>query len=454
MVTTDVPPPPSTTVTTTTPPATTTTLARLPETLPLVADEWEWKELLRADIPSEVRFDGDYLAYTFGWGNPLVVTRDASNVLEHRPLDESEWIIQDVELGNHWLAVVDNTEFEEPNLARLVVYDLRNGDVVFEELNEASDGRLSLPAISISGTYMAIAPRLEETACVRILDLRSGRQVDEVCGESSVFHVELDANAIAFETFTPDCQRAWIGTLYGMDHNLEERFNRECWSNGPASSGEFSVWFENPPEQMGIDTMIGLSRDGELVGLGKGDNGTLEICWNRAFWLSGDNDVRMWDGGEQVYTIYEAGDDRAYELGCVGPWVTFRTMDAIYTVNHLTQSAVDACDVVESADATQEEALTAALENYVGDRFDEMPEDLEVGVGGVVGQDGWWVGHGGFSSHLESAVFVWGPDGEVGLAWSGFADSEYEIREYMLSILPEVPRAILGCVNVDGFYSG
>jgi hypothetical protein len=449
-VTTSTPPP--TTTTTTTAAVTTTTLASRPEALQLVSDIWDWQQLLQAEIPHEIRYDGTYLVYTYEWEQPLVVVRDGTVVLEHESPDDSEWIIQDTELGSHWLAVVENTEGAGPDAAHVVVYDLFNGETVFEEFYRESEGRLSIPAISVSGRYLAIAPQLESANCFDVYDLVAGFRYEEICADSSIFYVELDAAAFAFDTYTPDCRAAWTGTLYGQDHNLATHANRECWSSSPASSGEFSAWFEHPPQTIGIDTMIGLDTAGNMVGLSKGDNGTLEVCWNRAYWLSGDNDVRTWDGGGEVRTIYEAGDDRAYELGCVGPWVTFRTMDAIYTANMFTQSDAAACDVVEIADAPMEAELAETLTTWVHGRFDDLPEDLEVSVSDGVGRDGWWVARGGFSDRLEGAVFAWNPDGDISLAWSGTADSEYEIREHMLSILPEAPGAILGCVDVSGYH--
>jgi hypothetical protein len=189
-----------------------------------------------------------------------------------------------------------------------------------------------------------------------------------------------------------------------------------------------------------------------MVGLGRGDNGTLEVCWNQAYWLSGNNDVRMWDGGDEVRVIYEAGDDRAYELGCVGPWVTFRTMDAIYTANMFTQAATNACTDCTPASREQQEQLTDKLAAWVQGRFDDLPDDLDVSVDDAIGADGWWIAHGGFSSHLESAIFLWNPDGEISIAWSGNADSEYEIREYMLSVLPDAPAKLLGCIDLHGYF--
>ncbi len=212
------------------------------------------------------------------------------------------------------------------------------------------------------------------------------------------------------------------------------------------------MWFENPPNRIGIDTMIGEQADGTMVDLGRGDNGTLEVCWNRAYWLSGDNDVHMWDGGDTVEVIYEAGDDRAYQLGCVGPWVTFRTMDAIYTANMFTQAAADACAESTAASENQEEHLTDQLTAWVHERFDDLPNELDVSIGGAIGTDGWWIADGGFSSHLESAIFLWHPDGNISIAYSGTADTQYEIREYMLSALPDAPAQLLGCIDVHGYY--
>lgn len=437
---------------TTTAAVTTTTHASLPEALPIVSDEWGWRQLLQTENPNDIRYDGTYLAYTYEWDQPLVVLRDGTVVLEHQSPDDSEWINQDVELGSHWLGIVENTEGTGPDVAHVVVYDLLNGAIAFEEFYRESEGRLTIPGISISGKYLAIAPRLETSNCFDVYDLRGGSRFEEICADSNIFSVELDAAAFAFDTHSPHCGTVWTGTLYGLDHNLATHANRECWSSSPASSGEFSAWFEHPPDTIGIDTMIGLNTSGQMVGLGKGDNGTLEICWNRAYWLSGDNDVRTWDGGGEVHTIYEAGEDRAWELGCVGPWVTLRTADAIYTANLFTQSEATACDVVEPANASIEAMLAETLTTWVHGRFDDLPEDLEVSVSGGVGSDGWWVGRGGFSSRLEGAVFAWSPEGDISIAWSGNADSEYEIREYMLSILPEAPGAVFGCVDVSGYH--
>ena len=92
------------------------------------------------------------------------------------------------------------------------------------------------------------------------------------------------------------------------------------------------------------------------------------------------------------------------------------------------------------------------LLGYVRDRFEDLPSDLEVSAPDAVGSDGWWIGYGEFSSHLESAVFLWSPEGEVSLAWSGSADSEYEIREYMLSLYRYVPPELFACVDVTGHF--
>lgn len=61
------------------------------------------------------------------------------------------------------------------------------------------------------------------------------------------------------------------------------------------------------------------------------------------------------------------------------------------------------------------------------------------------------MGVGSFSGYLESAVFAWYPDGNIGVDWAGNADSVNDIRQSMLSVLPEAPPALLGCVAVAGF---
>ena len=434
------------------PSATVTTLAQLPDALPIVVEEWGWAHLVEAEIPDEVRYDGTYLAYTYGWGNPLVVMSDGVIVLEHQTLDDKAWIIQDVELGDHWLGVVENTEGQAPDRSRLVVYDVRTGDIAVERVIEQSGQRLTLPAISISWRLMAVASSSEDADCFEVYDLAIGYVTDKICGDSEILGVELDANAFAFDTLTTDCTTVWTGTVYGFNHDLTSHANRECWSSSPGTSGEFTVWFENPPNRIGIDTMIGEQADGTMVGLGTGDNGTLEVCWNRAYWLSGDNDVRMWDGGDTVQVIYEAGYDRAYQLGCVGPWVTFRTMDAIYTANMVTQAATDPCAQDTPASREQETKMSDELTAWVHERFDDPREELNVSVSGPIGADGWWIADVELSNSLESAIFLWHPDGNISIAFSGTADTEYEIREYMLSALPDAPAQLLGCIDVHGYY--
>ena len=448
--TTDVAPPPPTTETTQ---ATTTTLPRLPEALTLTSDDWEWQPIAATSGLGEVRFDGTHLAFAVGRGEPVRVLDDqGALVIEHRPLDDREWIVQDVELGDRWLAVVENTEGRGLDHSRLVVYDLSAGAVAMDEVIEQTGDLLWIPWISLSGSYMAVAGQMDNPGCVTIHDLRAGIAIDDICAAGNVFSVEIEANSLAFEAKEPECRTAWTGTLYGPDHNLVSHSNRACWSGSPATGGGLTVWFESPPDQIGIDTMIGVDRNGRTVGLGRGDNGTLEICWGRAYWVTGDKDVRMWDGGDAVHTIYEAGDDQAFHLGCVGPWVTFRTMDAVYSANMFTESPAGACEVCYQASVDREDRMADELLAWVHDRFEDLPADLEASVSGAIGADEWWVAHGGFSSHLEGAIFLWDPDGNISLAWSGSAASEYEIREYMLTTLPEAPPAMLGCVDLDGYY--
>jgi hypothetical protein len=447
---------PATTTTTATPTTTiaptTTTQARIPAALPIVAEPWEWEKLADVDHLDEVRYNGTYLVYEDPDLGSIVATRGGEIVVRHEPIDDQEWIIQDAELGDRWLAIVENTEAAGADRSRLVVYDLAVGAVSYEEILEEEEGVLSIPHISVSGRTMAIAGTPPNLNCIAILDLVSHQPFDEICTEAPVFFVEIDGPYFGFDTRQPGCSTAWTGALYREDNDLREHTNRECWSNGPVGGDRIAVWFESRPGRGGIDLMLGDGQSGEIVNLGRGDNGTAEVCWNRAFWLSGDNDVRTWDGDSNVRTVFDE-EQRAFLLGCVGPWVTFATADAIYTANMFTGSGRDACSIVEPAGAETSAELAATLETWVHDRFDDLPQDLEVSVGGAVGSDGWWVGGGGFSSHLEGAVFSWGPDGDIQVAWSGNADSAYEIRQYMLSILPEAPPALLGCVDIDGYVS-
>jgi hypothetical protein len=430
---------------------TTTTLARIPEALPIVAEPWEWEKLLDETVHYP-RYNGRYFAYEETIYGDVVVVGNDREVLRHRPLDDQRWILQDIELGDHWLAIASIVGPFGTSLSRLTVYDLETGQSVVDEFWTSADGDIGSPRISVSGSYMALVDPLPTATCLDVVDLRNGTTFDTICADDRITGVELEGMSVAFSTETEACRSAMTGSLFDQDHDLVERSNRTCWSNSPASGGHLAAWFESPPEEVGIDTMIGVSADNTLVGLGKGDNGTAEICWNHAVWLSGSNDVRSWDGSGEIRTIYENGDTPAYELGCVGPWVTFQTSDGVYTTNMLTQSGAAACDAGVTATHHQTVDLAASLTTWVHDRFDDLPEELEVSVAEVVGLDGWWVGHGEFSSHLEGAIFAWSPDSDISVAWSGNADSEYDVRSYMLDANPEVPAALLGCVDVSGYH--
>lgn len=448
IATTTTTPAATTTTTTIAPP--TTTLARIPQALPIVADPWEWERLADIDHLDEVRYNGTYLVYEDPDRGSIVATRDGEIVVQHEPVDDQEWFVQDAELGDRWLAIVENTEAAGPDRSRLVVYDLVAGAISYEEILTEEDGRLPIPHVSVSGRMMAIAATPPDLNCITILDLVSLQPYDEICAGAPVFFVEIDGPYLGLDTRQPGCSAAWTGALHERGNDLQEHTNRECWSNGPVGGDRISVWFESQPGQVDIDQMIGEDRSGAIVNLGRGDNGTLEVCWNRAFWLSGDNDVRTWGGGSSVMTVFDE-EQNAYHLGCVGPWVTVATADAIYTANMFTGSGSDACSIVEDATPAEMDELATTLEAWVHDRFDDLPRDLQVSVGGAVGSAGWWVGRGGFSSHLESAVFAWDPDGDVQIAWSGNADSAYDIRQYMLSNLREAPAALLGCIDVTGY---
>ena len=412
--------------------------------------DWEWARLLEVENPRNVRYDGTYLAYTSEWGKPLVVVTDSAVIMEHRPVDDSEWIIQDVELGDHCLAVVENTELAAPDLSRLVVYDLRTGDVQLERTYEEVEGRLRIPNVSISGRYMALSDD-PATECITTIDLEHGHSIDKICADHPVRSVELDSLALAFDTHQDGCLSAWSKALYRPTAEAAEYFNRECWSNHPVTSGDLVAWFESPEGSSGVDTLIGETGAGSRSVLGRGSRNSAEACWNRVFWNGGNRDVRLWDGSDSVVTIYEAAWDWVGQVNCVGPWITITDADGILVANSLTQSPSPACAVVDNADRAQQDLLAESLLEWVADQFDDLPDDLDVSVGGVIGLDGWWVGHGGFSSHLEGAVFAWNPAGDIRVAWSGSADSTYEIRSYMLTTLPDVPPALLGCVDVDGY---
>jgi len=432
------------------PPATTTTLAPLPATLPITVDEWEWQRIALSGFPGDARYNGTYLAYETPGGGPVIATNDWSVVLEHERLDESEWIVQDIELGDHWLAIVENTEGAGSDQGRLVVYDLRTGDVALERLYAESDGWFSLPSISISGLYVA-STEAENPNCITVDNLEHDYQVDEICVDDPVLDVELDGLSLAYETRDDECRSSWTTDLYRPEATTE-LVNRECWSNAPASGEGLAVWFESPVSSSGIDTILGLSETGDMVGLGQGARGFAEICWGTAFWRGGNRDIRMWDGGDSVATIIEADSEWLGVVSCVGPWITVADPDGILIANSLTQSPAAACDVCDQPDSAREAQMADGLAVWVHDRFEELPAELEASVSDVVGQDGWWIGHGGFSSHLEGALFVWDPNGNITIAWSGSADSEYDIREYMISTLPDAPAAMLGCVDLDGYY--
>ncbi len=235
----------------------------------------------------------------------------------------------------------------------------------------------------------------------------------------------------------------------GPSHGLAPHSNRACWSNSPATSGPITVWFEsNPAGSSGNDILLGENRAGGTVGLGRGLRGTAEACWAHAVWIGANRDIEFWDGGDTVTTVFSAGD--AYGVGCVGPWVTVATADGIYASNMLTGSAVDACSTVEYADEGEAADLERTLLDWVHTNYTEVPSDVTTSVS-AIGLDGWWIGGGSFSDYLEAAIFVWYPSGNIGVAWAGSADSVNDIRQYMFSVLPEAPTALLGCVNVSGF---
>lgn len=443
--------PPSTT---TTQSVTTTTLAPIPAALPIVSDPWEWEKLLEIEYTRNARYDSTYLVYQEPDDGSVIALRDGVTTLVHTPPTDEEWIVQDVELGDRWLAIAENTEATRADQTHLVVYDLLTGEVVFEEFGNEVEDQLSIPHMSLSGRYMALAQGQEaDPNCVAIYDLGIPLIVDEICGEGPVYTVELDGNFFSFETTGSGCRSAWTGTLYGRDHNLAEHTNRECWSNSPVGGDQITVWFETPPDGSGgIDTIIGATASGEPLGLGKGARGRAEVCWNRVFWSGGNRDIRMWDGGDTVATIHVAGGEGGGTVSCLGPWVTFATSEGIYTANMFTRSSLGACDVVEIADSGRTADLASTLGPWAQGQSDELPSDLTATVSDAVGSGGWWVGRGIFSDYLEGAIFAWSPDGEIAVAWSGSANSEYDLRQYMLSLLPDVPPALFGCVHVDGFF--
>jgi hypothetical protein len=455
----------STTTTTTAPPTTTTpstpttstTLAPVPDALPIVDDGWDWVELLPVAGAGNVRYDGTYLVYREPDGGSVLVTENGRTILEHTPPDGREWIVQDVELGDHWVGILSNTE-TDPRTAQVVVYDLATGETVVDERSGDAGGPFSLPSIAISGRYLAMNDGGPESGCVDVYDLgivgANGDviRIGRICQDDPVQSIEMDGGDVAFAAHAGACTTVWTGQVYGggEHHGLTAHTNRACWSNAPAASSPITLWFESAPQSSsGIDTLLGENPAGATVSLGKGVRGTAEACWGRAVWVGANGDVRFWDGGDAVHTIFSAAP--AASLGCVGPWATVATGDAIYATNLLTGTAIDACSVVATAGRAQVTDLEAALLEWVHAYHEEAPADLEASVGGAVGQDGWWLGAGSFSDYFESAVFVWYPDGNVGVAWAGSADSVYDLRQYMFSVLPEAPPAVLGCVDVAGF---
>ncbi len=441
----------ATTTTTDQPPTTqqqtTTTLAAVPAELSLVEDLWGWEQIVASENPGEARYNGSYLAYTDEANGAVLVKLGSTVVLEHEVAEG--WAVGDIELGEQWVGFVQLTE-ASPAESQVLVYDLTNGDVVFEsDATADNDGAFDIPSISLSGSYMAIASAHPNPGCVELINLRSGYPFGEVCAVADVSQVELEGGSLAVETIDGNCHQAWSRSVYRGP--LVSHANRECWSRQPAAGGELVVWFESPPGQVGIDTMIGVAGDNNPVGLGRGDNGTLEVCWGRAYWLSSDGDVRSWDGGGEITTIYKADDEFVVDLGCVGPWVSVSTTAGVHRSNMLSKTGDDACETVGRPTAGVDVELSAALDRYVRDRFDDLPSDLQVDAGAVLAADGWYIGFGSFSSQLESALFLWDPEGQVQLAWSGFDDSEYSIHDYMLRTNPDAPPALLGCIDVSGW---
>jgi len=454
----------TTTTTTTTPPTTTTvpasttttTLTPIPDALPIVDDGWDWVELLPVTGATNVRYDGNYLVYSQLPDASVVAMRDGEVILKHTPPDDGDWIIQEVELGDHWLGVVDNTD-TDPITSRVVVYDLATGETVVEEVVGGGSGPFGYPSIAMSGRYLAMNDGLPDSGCVDVYDLGiinaigEPGQLGRICQDDPVRSVEIDGGDVAFGSRSGECTTAWTGEVYGggEHHGLTAHTNRPCWSNSPAASGPITLWFESiPGGSRGNDTLLAENRAGETVSLGRGLRGTAEACWGRAVWVGGNNDVRFWDGGDTVRTVFSAA--RSYDVGCVGPWATVTTADGIYAANMLTGSAIDSCSLVEHADKAEEADLEASLLEWVHTYHEDVPADVTASVG-AVGLDGWWMGIGSFSGYMESAVFVWYPDGNIGVAWAGSADSVNDIRQYMLSVLPEAPAALLGCVAVAGF---
>ncbi len=444
-------PQPSTTIRTPTP----TTLAAIPQALPIVSDQWNWEQLVMTEHSGHARYDGSTLVFAGQPDVPSVeVRRGGQTVIKHVPPDDRNWIIRDVELGDDWVAVVEAEPVNSTDTSHLVVYDLVTANVVIEQTWDTSDGRSGSPRISLSGRYMALIDPLDDRACIDIYDLASQHRFERICGDTPVRTVEMDGYHFAFDSAEGDCISAWTGSLYGQGHDLAEHTNRKCWSNSPTGGDNVTVWFESKPlENSGIDTMIGLYRDNATVSLGKGLRGSAEVCWNRAYWIGGNGDIRMWDGGDVVKAIQVSEEGRFFDVSCNGPWVTYTAADGVYTANMFTASADDACSLVEQSDSRIEAELATALDAWVRTQFDDLPADLEVSVGAALGRDGWWIAGGSFSSHLEGAVFAWSPTGEISLVFSGNGDSEYDVRAAMLSSSPEVPPALLGCIDVAGRFS-
>lgn len=434
---------------------TTTTLARIPEALPIVNEPWEWTRVHDVEWAQEARFDGTYLAYGDHIDGAVSVRKDGQTILRHLPRDGQDWLVQDIELGDHWLAVVANTSelAATPIQSHAIVYDVETAQVIFEEFWDSAEGTVRLPEVSLSGGYMAFVDPLLEPACITLLYLDGMTEFGRICADAPVVNVDLEGSYVTFDTSDDGCRSVWSAHLWRRDHDLIEHGNRECWSNSPVGGANTVAWFETPPEGgVGGSLIIGEHGDNGMVVLGRGAPGRAETCWNRTYWNGGNGDIREWDGGDTVSTIHIADETSGFGVSCVGPWVSFSTADGIYVANMFSQSSGDACSLVAAASPSTSFGLAASLKTWVHDQYDEPPADLVVTIGSVIHLDGWWVGRGSFSSHLESAVFLWSPDGGISVAWSGSADSEYELREYMLAIHPEAPGALFGCVDVSGHH--